>query len=277
MSKQAYTQMMPLFCRIVKENKMSEDDVFERLLKKEKEDLNLKGDMKCLIAGVKIDRAISLGNAVHLFLPGCGFCNWIVGCVVDAISDKHLSLLNDAIGKKIAVLHFTVDENVNSIGFAVERNPKESSSGEYSTTLVISFQGRGQEPYAWVFPVPHYRSFKETDDTYWWYARLLSGLGMYLSCFPEQLRDGPPSDLQHPSHHKHKISRTIGISPKVVTHHDGPRPHYRVGHFRLLSSDRFVNKRGQVTFVRATFVNGKAKTVLGFDGEATTEDKAVNI
>jgi len=44
--------------------------------------------------------------------------------------------------------------------------------------------------------------------------------------------------------------------------HASPEGHFRRGHFRVLKSERFVNKRWQSVFVRQTFVGGEAKTVL---------------
>ena len=42
------------------------------------------------------------------------------------------------------------------------------------------------------------------------HSRLLSSLGMYLSCFPEMLKDGPPDDVKHPSYHQYADAKTIG-------------------------------------------------------------------
>jgi hypothetical protein len=96
-----------------------------------------------------------------------------------------------------------------------------------------------------------------------YYAKLIIGLGQYLSCFPEQLKDGIPDDLKHPSYHNHKRSKHVSICQKILhTSHASPQAHYRVGHFRLLSSPWYKNKRNHVIFVEGTFVNGRVKTVL---------------
>lgn len=39
-------------------------------------------------------------------------------------------------------------------------------------------------------------------------------------------------------------------------------PHWRRGHFRMLSSDMFKNKKGQTVFVKGTFVKGHAFSVM---------------
>ena len=38
-------------------------------------------------------------------------------------------------------------------------------------------------------------------------------------------------------------------------------PHFRKGYYKLLSSDFYTNKKGQIIFVSETMVNGKAKTI----------------
>lgn len=119
-------------------------------------------------------------------------------------------------------------------------------------------------------------SFNNKEDKASWFIRFVVGIGMYIGCFPEQMIDGIPEDLKHPSHHNNRINKTIKISPKIIER-DGPRPHYRSGHFRLLSSDFYKNKKGQVIFIHGTFVKGKVKTILGPDNEVKSEKELVNI
>jgi hypothetical protein len=97
------------------------------------------------------------------------------------------------------------------------------------------------------------------------YTRMIAGLGLYITCFPEQVVAGIPSDAKR-AEYAASNARTIGISSTVL-HHGGVTPHYRAGHFRLLSSDRFINKRGQIVFVHGCFVNGQANTVLSPESE----------
>jgi len=101
-----------------------------------------------------------------------------------------------------------------------------------------------------------------------WSIKLVIGIGMYMSCFPEQVKDGVPEDLKHPNHHKsgnNSRNRTIGKANEIFER-NGPCPHYRTGHFRLLSSEFYKHKRGQVVFIRGTFVKGyNAKTVISID------------
>lgn len=89
----------------------------------------------------------------------------------------------------------------------------------------------------------------------------------YIKAFPECVLDGVP-----PSEKKNTNAKVIGTSPKVVHHttteHGFITPHFRSGHFRHLDSDYYTNKKGQIIFVAATMVKGRAKTVLTKDGVA---------
>lgn len=91
-------------------------------------------------------------------------------------------------------------------------------------------------------------------------ANLIYGLALYLSCFPEALRDGLPVFAKHPAHFRGKTCKTVAAVPQVIDR-DGPTPHFRKGHFRTLRSSRYVNKRWQVVWVSEAFIKGQAKTV----------------
>lgn len=88
--------------------------------------------------------------------------------------------------------------------------------------------------------------------------RLLMNAFMYMKAFPECVSDEAPTDSFE---YRGNKSITIKTSERIVDR-SGATPHFRRGHFRLLSSDRYKNKRGQVVFVHSSFVGGNAKTIL---------------
>lgn len=87
----------------------------------------------------------------------------------------------------------------------------------------------------------------------------------YMNCFPACVDDGVPGDLLI-ERNENRSSRnlTFHVAEKIRENENLPLskiPHFRKGHFRLLQSDYFTNKKGQVVFVAETMVKGKAKTV----------------
>ena len=86
----------------------------------------------------------------------------------------------------------------------------------------------------------------------------------YMSCFPDCVTDGVPKNLLERSEDMSARNFTLTLSEKV--REDGSSshskiPHFRKGFFRVLQSDYYTNKKGQVVFVSGTMVKGKAKTV----------------
>lgn len=89
----------------------------------------------------------------------------------------------------------------------------------------------------------------------------------YCKAFPECLIDGVPQSLSKIEKSKISNCKILNTTTKIIENIDDIKagkvvtPHFRQGHFRLLKDERFVNKKGQVVFVKATMVNGQAKTL----------------
>jgi len=87
----------------------------------------------------------------------------------------------------------------------------------------------------------------------------------YMKCFPDCVTDGVPNDIIFERNEKISPTNfTFRVSEKIRENENLPLskiPHFRKGHFRLLQSDYFTNKKGQFVFVADTMVKGKAKTV----------------
>lgn len=93
---------------------------------------------------------------------------------------------------------------------------------------------------------------------------LIYGLALYLSCFPEALEDGVPDFVKKPNQYKKAKSRCRGIRavPQVTSQGGyGKAPHLRNGHWRTYRSDRYVNMKGQIKWIKAIPVKGKVKRV----------------
>ncbi|RVT75330.1 hypothetical protein EOD40_11235 [Flavobacterium sufflavum] len=86
----------------------------------------------------------------------------------------------------------------------------------------------------------------------------------YMNCFPDCVAEGVPNNLFDRGEDKSARNLTFQLSEKIRETENSPIskiPHFRKGHFRLLQSDYFANKKGQIVFVAETMVKGKAKTV----------------
>lgn len=98
----------------------------------------------------------------------------------------------------------------------------------------------------------------KTGNMYAGVALIINFL-LYIQAFPQYVVDGAP-DGQEINYTKHSCK--IITTASAIIERGSKTPHFRRGHFRLLSSERFVNKRGQIVFVHSSFVGGSAKTVL---------------
>lgn len=86
----------------------------------------------------------------------------------------------------------------------------------------------------------------------------------YMKCFPECVAEGVPKITLERNEQRSEQNVIFRLSEKV-TDFDSTQvskiPHFRKGYFRLLQSDYFTNKKGQLSFVPETMVKGKAKTI----------------
>jgi hypothetical protein len=86
----------------------------------------------------------------------------------------------------------------------------------------------------------------------------------YMKCFPDCVTDGVPQDLLIRSENLSAKNVTFQTSEKVKavgTSQVSKMPHFRKGYFRVLRSDYYVHKKGEIIFTPETMVKGSAKTV----------------
>ena len=86
----------------------------------------------------------------------------------------------------------------------------------------------------------------------------------YMKCFPECVAEGVPKITLEKNEKRSKQNVIFSLSEKI-TDSDHTQvskiPHFRKGYFRLLQSDYFTHKQGQLIYVTETMVKGKAKTI----------------
>jgi hypothetical protein len=96
-----------------------------------------------------------------------------------------------------------------------------------------------------------------------WMCRVIFGFSLYIEAFPEVVADCQHGDIPHINYYKGS-GKTVCCNEIVAQENEGAAasPHFRRGHFRVLQSERYTKKRGQIVFVKGCFVRGQAFEVL---------------
>ena len=93
--------------------------------------------------------------------------------------------------------------------------------------------------------------------------KVVYGFTLYLDAFPDVVREA--DGVKHIGHYKGS-RHCIRANETVRTEsHHSVSPHFRRGHFRVLSSDHFKKARGKTIFINGMFIKGKAFDVLADD------------
>jgi hypothetical protein len=222
------------------------------------------------------------GKGLNLYLPSAKFADWLAGCA-PALDAGFLYLLRETLGPRgdVLAVHFPCESGRHSFCCVVvgadphpdrliviqSKEEEKKASGMFAlsgTERVDLIEPAGVAPVSPAFGTP---DLDEANRI----AKLVMGLVMYMSAFPETVRPGVPEDVKHPAHHKHGASAaTLEVHEKVCLGgtHASPEPHYRVGHFRVLTSEYFKAARYKSVFVAGTFVKGRASTVEAPEGGA---------
>lgn len=90
----------------------------------------------------------------------------------------------------------------------------------------------------------------------------------YMNCFPECVSDGVPKITKARDESRNERNISVQMSEKIIDSEisqNSKTPHFRKGFFRLLRSDYYTHKKGQIIYVTETMVKGKAKTVSTSD------------
>lgn len=100
----------------------------------------------------------------------------------------------------------------------------------------------------------------------WPICKLVINALFYINCFPDCIVDGIPKGMKLINEFTNP-KKQIRVSEKLLPYINKLSnhiisPHFRMGHFRYLGSNYYVNKKGQTIFIEPTFVKGNSKIVL---------------
>jgi hypothetical protein len=86
----------------------------------------------------------------------------------------------------------------------------------------------------------------------------------YMNCFPECVNEGVPKISYNRNDERSERNVIFKTSEEITDSENTQRskiPHFRKGYFKVLRSDYYKHKKGQIIYVTETMVKGKAKTV----------------
>jgi len=258
-SEYVYTKLAR---RIIKGEFTKEEDVFEYLKKSEPDaderSVNWTG---CLVTS---EAAALCGNATHLFCHKNLF-DWLISHAKDIEINKEWIINFFQVRLLPKVTYVPIILHVSGGG-----SPSCFYMVDDAQLIILIVNGNNGTRNFYCIPdnIPNTYDHSWTTDESWGKilqcAMFIKGLAIYSACCENIIIDGVPADLKHAPRFNENCSKYIRTHEDIA---EGDirtiSPHFRNGHFRLLVSEKFTKKKGQVVFVHECFVKGKAKTAEG--------------
>ena len=157
--------------------------------------------------------------------------------------------LEDAEIPKCFFLHFPLNERRDSVMVSAP-----ASHDEVGRIFLARYGASGEE-------ILISNRWKKAGQRQIETLRAVLGFQLYANAFPETItRDG---NLGIMDLHKYQGGKRYVKASKITSSEieSARSPHWRRGHFRLLSSDRYKHKQGKTVFVKGCFVRGAAHSV----------------
>lgn len=227
-------------------------------------------DRQMVISGLEMWYIDAKGELLHIFFQDRAICEFLE---VTPLSDlEGVKKFLYANGQNKDVFHTYSNQKTNHVVYQFALHLPYESEG-YAFSLSIQEDGSLELYYSLgqnggimsdKFYVDVLNKKDQISLTHSKIFRLVINTIAYMNCFPECVADGVPNNLFDRGEDKSARNLTFQLSEKIKETENSPIskiPHFRKGHFRLLQSDYFANKKGQLVFVTETMVKGKAKTV----------------
>lgn len=223
-----------------------------------------------IISGLELWRVDSRGELLHIFFLDKQLRDFLETTLLTDLEGVKKFLYEKGRARDVVHLYSKTQSNHVVYQFALHL-PFESEGYAFSLSLeedgsVELYFSLGQN--GGRMSDKFYADVKKKDDeislTHSKMFRLAINTIAYMNCFPECVADGVPQNLFERSEDLSAKNYTVQLTEKIKENKNSSLskiPHFRKGHFRLLQSDYFANKKGQIIFVTETMVKGKAKTV----------------
>lgn len=193
------------------------------------------------------ERNMRAGDCLHIFFRGDNMEEWLIKAAPPFTEEQMLALKNSLFGSRSTIcLHFRNGGPARLVILGCTLDSEE-------LTQVMTTRG-GDHPVVFFNTGPTDCLDPETIRE----RNLVVGAAAYITAFPDTVVPGIPDDARHPTHFRTQKCVSVSVAKQLRS---PASPHYRSGHFRVLTSPRFTHARGKVLFIHGCFVRGKAITV----------------
>lgn len=227
-----------------------------------------------LITGLELWAQDSKGDLLHIFFLEKYLQDFLENTNLSDIGGIRKYLYDN--GEKKQITYTKIKGNVNCVYYSFGLHiPNEKNGYAFALTL---FENNTLELYFshgknnGVLSDIFYKDLNNKQDlqsiTLSKMFRLAINTIAYMKCFPECVTDGVPK-ISFPRGEDRSDNNVIfKMSDKIYDESNyqiSKIPHFRKGYFRLLNSDYYTHKKGQLIYISETMVKGKAKTVSKSD------------
>jgi hypothetical protein len=227
-----------------------------------------------IITGLELWREDSKGNLLHIFFLEKYLQNFLENTPLSDLEGIRKYLYDN--GDKREIIYTKTKSKVNCVNYSFGLHIPDEKNG-YAFALSL-FENNTIELYFshgknnGVLSDKFYADLNKKQDiqsiTLSKMFRLAVNTIAYMKCFPECIKDGVPK-ISFPRGEDRSDNNVIFKISNIVCDESKTQiskiPHFRKGYFRLLKSDYFTHKKGQLIYITETMVKGKAKTISKAD------------
>lgn len=227
-----------------------------------------------IITGLELWREDSKGNLLHIFFLEKYLQNFLENTPLSDLEGIRKYLYDN--GDKREIIYTKTKGKANCVNYSFGLHIPNEKNGyafalslfENNTIELYFSHGKNNGVLSDKFYTDLNKKMDIQSITLSKMFRLAVNTIAYMKCFPECVKDGVPK-ISFPRGEDRSNNNVIFKISDTVCDESKPQiskiPHFRKGYFRLLKSDYFTHKKGQLIYITETMVKGKAKTVLKAD------------
>lgn len=227
-----------------------------------------------IITGLELWREDSKGNLLHIFFLEKYLQNFLENTALSDLEGIRKYLYDN--GDKREIIYTKTKSKTNCVNYSFGLHIPDEKNGyafalslfENNTIELYFSHGKNNGVLSDKFYTDLNKKMDIQSITLSKMFRLAINTIAYMKCFPECIKDGVPK-ISFPRGEDRSDNNVIFKISDIIFDESQTQiskiPHFRKGYFRLLKSDYFTHKKGQLIYISETMVKGKAKTVSKAD------------